>query len=250
MSIDLVIVVPGLRDPGVRAARLEEPLDCALAASGLGQVTGGGAWLNGRGSEVSVTLRDQESIPELRRILRAIAAPRRTIIRRQFPREEYSVYYRPFWQLLQKLQRRPERAWYRVGEGDLIRPGKTPDAPTAKVLLVSAEHPEFLVLGLYGPHGTIAGTAATIQPFDANRWPQLGCEPVSASEFAFIPEHRLQDIVGIEIDFTSWSIGGLGRCNVAQPNQATPADDTRSEATGVAAYPHSRWAAMAAGRSA
>jgi hypothetical protein len=202
MSVDLVIVVPRLRDPGVRAARLEEPLDHALASSGLGQVTGGGAWLDGRGSEVFVTLRDQEAIPELKRILRAISAPRRTIIRVQFPRErEYSVYYRPFWQLLQNLQRRPERAWYRVGEGDLIRLGKTPDGLTAKVLLVSAEHPEFLVLGLYGPHGAIAGTVITIQPFDAIRWPQLGSEPVSASECAFIPEHRLKDIVGIDISF-------------------------------------------------
>jgi hypothetical protein len=74
---------------------IEDPLNDGLSDAGLGEVTGGGA---GSGAlivdvEINSELHFPEALSVMRRILREVAVPTSTVIKRHSPREIiYQVY--------------------------------------------------------------------------------------------------------------------------------------------------------------
>jgi hypothetical protein len=86
--------IPGDIQPIERGERFEDPLQAALEVQDLGEVTGGGSQLAGRGKEiefcgldVEVTDRDR-GLQVIRKVMQRLGAPPDTVI------EEYLPSYR------------------------------------------------------------------------------------------------------------------------------------------------------------
>ncbi len=86
--------IPGDIQPILRGERFEEPLQAALEAADLGEVSGGGSQLAGRGKEIEfcgldVEVTDRErGLSLIREVMHRLDAPRGTVI------EEYLPVYR------------------------------------------------------------------------------------------------------------------------------------------------------------
>jgi hypothetical protein len=83
--------IPGDIQPMERSERFEDPLQAALEAQDLGEVTGGGSQLAGRGKEiefcgldVEVTDRDR-GLHVIREIMHRLGAPPNTVIEEYLP---------------------------------------------------------------------------------------------------------------------------------------------------------------------
>jgi len=94
--LEIVFNAPDLQAIGIESRdEIEEPLEEALADSGLGEVTGGGG---GSGvAIIDIEVDDEERLEEalsvIRTLLRSRGVPRSTIIKRSRPTEvSYEVY--------------------------------------------------------------------------------------------------------------------------------------------------------------
>jgi hypothetical protein len=83
--------IPGDIQPIERAERFEDPLQAALDAASLGEVSGGGSQLAGQGKEiefcgldVEVTDRDR-GLQLIREVMRRLRAPPGTVIEEYLP---------------------------------------------------------------------------------------------------------------------------------------------------------------------
>ncbi len=74
---------------------IEDPLDEALTAAGLGEVTGGGS--GERGSNIDIDINDEKNFDEalalIRKVLRELHVPATTVIKRYEPQEASCIVY-------------------------------------------------------------------------------------------------------------------------------------------------------------
>lgn len=81
----IFVKIPGTMDPVERGKRFQDPLDRMLTEAGIGEVTGGGFWMDERGFSMAsigldVLLRSMDDVPALTFRLIELGVPKGTVL--------------------------------------------------------------------------------------------------------------------------------------------------------------------------
>jgi hypothetical protein len=94
--LEIIVKAPEAAAAGIQSRdEIEDPLEEALSAAGVGEVTGGGGGSGIYTVDVEIANEDQldEALAAIRRVLRSLKVPPSTVIKRHKPKEQaFPVY--------------------------------------------------------------------------------------------------------------------------------------------------------------